>query len=307
MTSPVTVSISIKQITGTALPRARVTFERTAADIDGAIIAPAATTVTCDDDGLGTASLLPNATGSQGTQTRVTVVNEHGELQFSGLATIPASSCDLHDVLNLAPPGVVDDAQAAATAAQGYASVASTQAGIATAKATEATAVLSDPGFVAVAAITAEIDAVAAIAADVTTVAANGTNIDTVAVISGSVTTVAGAAASVVAVAEDVANIDAVAADLANIDAVAADLVNLDAVAADLPNVDTVAINIAAVNDASTNMAAIIAAPTHAAAAEANATAAAEAVHADLQAALTAQATSLINTQAIVVAHHAFA
>lgn len=124
MTSPVTVSISIKQITGTALPRARVTFERTAADIDGAIIAPAATTVTCEADGTGSASLMPNATGSQGTQYRVTIVNEQGELQFSGLATVPASNCNLHSVLNLTAPASVDDAQQAARDAQAYAAQA---------------------------------------------------------------------------------------------------------------------------------------------------------------------------------------
>ena len=197
MTSPVTVSISIKQITGTALPRARVTFERTAADIDGAIIAPAATTVTCEADRTGSASLMPNATGSQGTQTRVTVVNEHGELQFSGLATIPASSCNLHTIIELSAPAV--------------------QADVTT-----------------VAAIAADVSAVADIAANVTTVAGIAANVTTVAGIAANVTTVAGIAADVPTVADAAANVATVAGDIADVSTVAGSIADVTTAATNI-------------------------------------------------------------------------
>jgi hypothetical protein len=243
MTAPVTVSISIKDITGTALARARVMFERTAADVDGAVIAPRATTATCDADGVGSASLLPNTTGSQGTQTRVTIVDENGDLQFSGVATIPETDCNLHAVLNLTAPAGVDDAQQAALDAQAAQALAKQwatktdgevvagegygakkYAQDAAADADAAQAVIDDPSFVAVSAITGDITTVAGVAGEVSTVAG----------IAADVTTVAGAAADVSTVAAASSDVGAVAG------------------------------SIAAVSSAADNMAAIVAAPTHA-------------------------------------------
>ena len=126
--STVTVSIAVNAITGVALPLARVRFALTGPDIDAGIVAPDPVTVTLDAGGLGTVLLFPNASGTQGTQYRVTITDQNGEMQFNGLATIPATNCNLHDVLNLAAPPVVSDAQTAATAAQGYAAAASVAA-----------------------------------------------------------------------------------------------------------------------------------------------------------------------------------
>jgi hypothetical protein len=105
--STVTVSIAVSQITGVALPAGRVRFELTAADIDGAIVAPASTNVVLDASGNATAALWPNALGTQSTQYRVTISNSSGELQYNGLATIPNANCNLHDVLNVPAPGAI--------------------------------------------------------------------------------------------------------------------------------------------------------------------------------------------------------
>lgn len=104
--STVTVTIAAAMITGADLPRARVEFELTGVDINGAVIAPKSTSVTLDANGAGAIALWPNASGSQGTQYKVYIYDEGGALQFSGLATIPAINCNLHDVLNLASPAV---------------------------------------------------------------------------------------------------------------------------------------------------------------------------------------------------------
>lgn len=110
--STVTVSIAANMITGAALPYGRVVFELTAADIDASIIAPAPTTVTLDANGVGTIALWPNAAGTQGTQYRVTIYSQGGDLQFCGLATVPESNCNLYAVLNLDAPAMVSDVSA---------------------------------------------------------------------------------------------------------------------------------------------------------------------------------------------------
>lgn len=119
----VAVSIQTFQITGEVLPRAVVRFELTSPDVQAGvgIIAPDPVLMQLDDAGQGTVELWPNALGTQGTQYRVQVEDESGRAQFAGLATVPNSACNLHDTLSLSPPAVVDDAQAAALAAQGYA------------------------------------------------------------------------------------------------------------------------------------------------------------------------------------------
>lgn len=155
----VTVSIDIEQCVGTPLPNARVSFELTGIDIDGALVVPQATSVTCNASGVGSIALWPNARGSQGTQYKVTVFDQNGGHQSSALATVPATNCNLHAILTTPAPATVSDAQAAANAAQAAqaateiaqaaveaasssastdAGTATTQAGIATTKAAEA-------------------------------------------------------------------------------------------------------------------------------------------------------------------------
>jgi hypothetical protein len=124
MTTTVTVSILVSQITGEALANAVVAFALSGTDIDAGIIAKREREVILDENGEGTIDLWPNADGTQGTQYKVTIHAADGEFQYRGLATIPASNCNLHDVLNLDAPASVDDAEAAALAAQGYASQA---------------------------------------------------------------------------------------------------------------------------------------------------------------------------------------
>jgi hypothetical protein len=180
----VTVSIHAWEITGGPSANAVVRFEMTSADIiSSGIVMPAPIRVVCDADGIGSAELFANADGTQGTQYRVDIEDSSGRAQFSGLATIPSSDCNLHDVLNLQPPASVDDAQAAANTAQ--------------AAAAQAVAVLSDAGFVAVKNDLPNIGAVAADRTNIDAVAADLANIN--------------------AVAGDRTNIDAVAADLENI------------------------------------------------------------------------------------------
>lgn len=232
--STVTVVISAHLITGGPLPLGRVNFELTGIDIDSGFVAPAPTGVALDASGAGSIELWPNASGTQGTQYRVELVNAAGELQFTGLATVPATDCNLHDILSLQAPATVDDATAAKLAAQAYAGDAATSAGEAAASA--AAAAGSEAG---VAADAATATAQAAIA-----------------------TAKAGEASASATTATTQAGIATTKAAEAS---------------------------------------------ASAASAAGAATAAVAAAYADLQAALTAQATSLINTQTIVVQHHAFA
>jgi hypothetical protein len=120
-----TVSIVALQATGQPLPNGRVTLQLTGLDIVGGLVAPEPVTVLLDASGLGSVALLANASGTQGTQYRVTFVDSDGQLQWNGLATIPATAtCNLHDVLNLTAPPALSDALAAQIAAQGYAALA---------------------------------------------------------------------------------------------------------------------------------------------------------------------------------------
>jgi trimeric autotransporter adhesin len=266
-----TVSIVALQSTGQALPNGRVTLQLTGLDIVGGLVAPEPVTVLLDASGMGSCSLIANASGTQGTQYRVTFFDQNGQFQWGGLATIPATAtCNLHDVLNLTPAPALSDAMAAQIAAQGYAA----QAG----------AVLTDPAFVAVHGDLANIDAVAADLTPINTVAADVANVNAVAGISGNVTTVAGIAANVTTVAGISANVTTVsgiagnvttvAGIAANVTAVAGDLANIDTVATDLTNVDTVATNISAVNTAATNIVSIQGATAAAASASASASSA---------------------------------
>lgn len=120
----VTVSIDIEQCSGVPLPNAKVDFELTSIDISGAIVVPQRVSATCNANGIGSISLWANASGSQGSQYKVTAFDQYGGFVFSALATVPASNCNLHSILNLQAPAVVDDAQRAALDAQAYAAQA---------------------------------------------------------------------------------------------------------------------------------------------------------------------------------------
>jgi hypothetical protein len=186
-----TVSIVALQATGAALPNGSVTLQLTALDIVGGMVAPEPIQVQLDANGLGSVALLANSAGTQGTQYRVTFFDADRQFIWSGLATVPASNCNLHDVLNLAAPPALSDALAAQLAAQGYAaaagasataaagsaSAASGSAGTAQDAATTATGVLTDPNFIAVHGDLANIDAVGASIGSVNTAAANITAI----------------------------------------------------------------------------------------------------------------------------------
>lgn len=111
----VTVSIEVAAITGGPVPYGRVTFELTAPDFDGAVVAPEMTRVTLGADGTGSVDLWPNARGTEGTQYRVVITDKRGDLQLSGFATVPATDCDLHEVLSLPPPAAISTANLAAS------------------------------------------------------------------------------------------------------------------------------------------------------------------------------------------------
>jgi hypothetical protein len=169
-----TVSIVALQATGQPLPNGSVTLQLTAMDIVGGMVAPEPVVVSLDANGLGSCSLIANASGTQGTQYLVTFVDQYGVPQWNGKATIPATAtCNLHDVLNLTPPPALSDAQAAQVAAQGYAAAASGSASAAATSANTATAVLSDSGFIAVKNDLPNIDAVVGDKTNIDTVATN--------------------------------------------------------------------------------------------------------------------------------------
>lgn len=105
----VNVSIAVFAITGAALPRGRVRFELSAADVAAiGLVSPAGLTVHLDANGEGTAALWSNADGTQGTQYAVTIYSVSGALQFSGMATVPTNDCNLHEILLLGPPATLD-------------------------------------------------------------------------------------------------------------------------------------------------------------------------------------------------------
>lgn len=276
----VPVAIAANLITGCPMALGTAHFELTASDIDGAVVVPAGLDVVLDVNGAGTAHLWPNTRGVNGTQYRVLLTDASGALQYSGVATVPASACSLHAILNTVVPPKVSDAQAAATAAQGYAAQASAAAGI-------ASGVLTDSGFVAVKNDLANIDAVAAVASSVNTVAGDHAAIVIVAGDHAPINTVASDHTAIVAVAGAVTNINAVAGDLTNINTVAADLANVDVVAGDHVALTAVAGGIASVNTAAANIASIQNAA-------ANATAAQNAANAAAASAASVSATALL-------------
>jgi hypothetical protein len=132
-------------------------------------------------------------------------------------------------------------AKLAAEAAQTAAELAETNAETAEAN---AEAVLTDAGFIVVAADLQGTDTIGTVATDIANVNAVGNNIanvNTVAGISADVTAVAGDATDIGTVATNIANVNAVGSNIADVTAVADNETNIDAVAANNTNITTVA------------------------------------------------------------------
>jgi hypothetical protein len=118
----VNVAIAVQLLVGAPLPGGSVRFELTKADINGALVLPKAVCVALPADGSATtAQLWPNTLGTQGSQTKVTVLDQAGVEQFSGLATVPNFNCNLHDIITSIAPSTVTDAQAAVNLARAWA------------------------------------------------------------------------------------------------------------------------------------------------------------------------------------------
>ena len=143
-------------------------------------------------------------------------------------------------------------AKVAAELAETNAELAETNAETAEAA---AEAVLTDAGFIVVAADLQGTDTIGTVATNIANVNAVGNNIanvNTVAGISANVTTVATNNTNVTTVATNIANVNATGTNIANVNAVGADLLEptseINTVAVDIANVNTVGTNIANVN-----------------------------------------------------------
>lgn len=122
MSDLVTVPVFVvaKRADGSRVANARVRFSLTVLDVDGQLVVPHLFTGTTDDQGEATVDAWPNTRGVNGSQYRVEITGEG--LYCTGLATVPESPCNLHDILALQPPPAIDDAKAAAQTAQAAAS-----------------------------------------------------------------------------------------------------------------------------------------------------------------------------------------
>jgi hypothetical protein len=171
----VQVFIDAEQALGAGLPNGTVKVKLTRADIDGAVVVPTLLEAALAADGTVTVPRWPNARGTQGSQYDVWFFDSAGDRVGVKLqATIPATNCNLHDVLNLTAPPALSDAEAAQIAAQGYAAAASNSASAAATSAATATAVLADAANVdAVAGDLPNINTVATSIADVNSAATN--------------------------------------------------------------------------------------------------------------------------------------
>jgi hypothetical protein len=137
-TPTVAVSILADFFNGAAVAGGTVRFTPTKLDVDavggsGAIFIPKAIDVALDANGSAVSNFFPNVDGSQGTQYAVQFFDASRSLLwplpgFTLLATVPATNCNLHDVLNLTAPPALSDAQAAQLAAQEYAAQAGADA-----------------------------------------------------------------------------------------------------------------------------------------------------------------------------------
>jgi hypothetical protein len=126
MITTVTVDIIASILIGGPFAAARVRFELTRLDVEGALglVVPAAQTVVLDDLGEGAVELFPNALGNQATQYKVTITDRYGQLQWSGFAVVPNEDCMLHEILSFDAIPPIDAAQAAVLEAQAQAALA---------------------------------------------------------------------------------------------------------------------------------------------------------------------------------------
>lgn len=112
----VPVQVTAKRADGTPVANAKVRFVLTRPDVDGQVVVPSLFTGTTDVDGEATVSAWPNARGVNGSQYQVEIRGDG--VNFSGLATVPDSACNLHEILQLQAPATLDDAMRAALDAQ---------------------------------------------------------------------------------------------------------------------------------------------------------------------------------------------
>lgn len=123
MTIPVVnVTCDVFQITGQGLPNAQVFLDLTRLDKytvgSGGVVPAGRTVIPCDASGHGVGQAFPNDLGTQGTQYRVTVVDQYGNVVFPApgeppaCARLPASDCALHAVMFTGPQMSTDDATA---------------------------------------------------------------------------------------------------------------------------------------------------------------------------------------------------
>jgi hypothetical protein len=125
MTSAVVVSVDARLATNVGLPNGSVRFTLTRTDPNGAVILPTLIDVPLDGSGLAAPSLLPNTTGTQGTQYGVQFFDASGNpVGEHMLATVPPNNCNLYQILNTGAPQTTGDALAASQVSQAAAAAA---------------------------------------------------------------------------------------------------------------------------------------------------------------------------------------
>ena len=127
MSAPtVTVTATISDQNGGPVEGAIITMVMDRSEVYGGIIVKESVSGTTNASGVATLSVFPNALGSNGSQYKVTIVTP--EQTIRSTAVVPNSNCNLHDIMQVPPYPAISLAQAATTAAQGYASAASASA-----------------------------------------------------------------------------------------------------------------------------------------------------------------------------------
>lgn len=300
MTAPtIAVTCAANDQNGNPVAGAVFTARLDSTEVYQGFVVPERVQAVANATGIAVLNLWPNALGVAGSLYRVTAVNpDTGRKFLDTTISVPNSPCNLHEILVQAPYPTLDAAAQALVAAQGALAPVTAQAQIAADRAGEALAYRNTTkGYH---------DTVVGFGPDITAIAADLLQVNAVAADLVRIGAVADAISAVGAVATNVASVVQVGTAVANVNTVAGALAAVNTTAASIASVNAVASNIANVNAVAANAANINAAGAHASTAEIKAGEAADS--AALFPTLFAQmATSLINTQTIVVAHHAFA
>lgn len=121
----VPIAISTLDITGSPIPGGLVRFQLNAPDAEGVtIVTPVPQVVALDGAGNASVNLWPNVLGTNQTRYDVLIQDRYGFPRLESKAYIPNAAANLVDVLTLAPPATLSDAQVAALAAQAAAAAA---------------------------------------------------------------------------------------------------------------------------------------------------------------------------------------